>query len=69
MSIPFVEPFRIKVVEPIKHTTRPERESILAFAYNNSLRGARRGCVYRLSFRFRHQRHERPAVVGDDGWR
>ena len=35
MSIPFVEPFRIKVVEPIKHTTRPERESILAFAYNN----------------------------------
>jgi tyrosine phenol-lyase len=35
MPIPFVEPFRIKVVEPIKQTTRPERQRILAEAHNN----------------------------------
>lgn len=35
MPIPFVEPFRIKVVEPIKQTTRPERLRILAEAHNN----------------------------------
>ncbi len=35
MPIPFVEPFRIKVVEPIKQTTRAERESALTDAYNN----------------------------------
>ncbi len=35
MPIPFVEPFRIKVVEPIKQTTREERSKILAHAHNN----------------------------------
>jgi tryptophanase len=35
MPIPFVEPFRIKVVEPIKQTTRDQRQRILADAYNN----------------------------------
>jgi len=35
MPIPFVEPFRIKVVEPIKQTTHAERERILADAHNN----------------------------------
>jgi tryptophanase len=35
MPIPFVEPFRIKVVEPIKQTTRAERQRILGDAYNN----------------------------------
>ena len=35
MPIPFVEPFRIKVVEPIKQTTRAERQRILANAHNN----------------------------------
>jgi tryptophanase len=35
MHIPFVEPFRIKVVEPIKQTTRANREQILAAAHNN----------------------------------
>ena len=35
MSIPFVEPFRIKVVEAIKQTTREERLKILAAAHNN----------------------------------
>lgn len=35
MNIPFVEPFRIKVVEPVKMTTREERELILTGAYNN----------------------------------
>jgi len=35
MPIPFVEPFRIKVVEPIKQTTRDERLKILADAHNN----------------------------------
>ncbi|HOG47762.1 MAG TPA: tryptophanase, partial [Anaerolineae bacterium] len=32
MPIPFVEPFRIKMVEPIRRTTREERERILARA-------------------------------------
>jgi len=35
MPIPFVEPFRIKVVEPIKQTTRVARERILVEAHNN----------------------------------
>jgi tryptophanase len=35
MPIPFVEPFRIKVVEPIKQTTRKERLQILNNAHNN----------------------------------
>ena len=35
MPIPFVEPFRIKVVEPIKQTTREERQRILTKAHNN----------------------------------
>jgi len=35
MSIPFIEPFRIKVVEPIRMTTRAEREEILKKAHNN----------------------------------
>jgi tyrosine phenol-lyase len=35
MPIPFVEPFRIKVVEPIKQTTRADRQRILAEAHNN----------------------------------
>ena len=35
MSIPFVEPFRIKMVEPIKLTNRDEREQILVKANNN----------------------------------
>jgi tyrosine phenol-lyase len=35
MPIPFVEPFRIKVVEPIKQTTRAERQRILENAHNN----------------------------------
>lgn len=35
MPIPFVEPFRIKVVESIKQTTREERLKILANAHNN----------------------------------
>ncbi len=35
MTIPFVEPFRIKVVEPIKRTTREERVELLKTAHNN----------------------------------
>ncbi len=35
MTIPFIEPFRIKVVEPIKMTDRVERVEILEKAKNN----------------------------------
>ena len=35
MSIPFVEPFRIKMVERIKMTTREQREEFLKAAWNN----------------------------------
>lgn len=35
MPIPFVEPFRIKMVEPIRRTTRQERERILTQAELN----------------------------------
>jgi len=35
MTIPFIEPFRIKVVEPIKMTDRAERVEILEKAKNN----------------------------------
>ena len=35
MPIPFIEPFRIKVVEKLKVTTREERAAALAHAHNN----------------------------------
>ena len=35
MPIPFGEPFRIKVVKPIKQTTRAGRQRILGDAHNN----------------------------------
>jgi len=35
MTVPFLEPFRIKVVEPIKMTSRSERVEILKKAKNN----------------------------------
>ncbi len=35
MTVPFLEPFRIKVVEPIKMTTKAERVAILKSAHNN----------------------------------
>jgi tryptophanase len=35
VSIPFFEPFRIKVVEPIRMTTRAQRKEILTKAKNN----------------------------------
>lgn len=35
MDIPFLEPFRIKMVEPLKRTTRTERIEILKRANNN----------------------------------
>jgi len=35
MEIPFLEPFRIKMVEPLKQTTRDERIAILEHASNN----------------------------------
>lgn len=38
MSAPFVEPFRIKMVEPLRRTTRAERERILAAAELNLFR-------------------------------
>ena len=35
MLIPFVEPFHIKVVGPLKQTTCAEHQCILADAHNN----------------------------------
>jgi len=35
MTIPFMEPFRIKVVEKVKMTTRAERQTALAKAHLN----------------------------------
>ena len=35
MTVPFLEPFRIKVVEPIKMTTKAQRVEILKKAHNN----------------------------------
>jgi tryptophanase len=40
-----IEPFRVKVVEPIKITTRAEREAYLNdAAYNLDWRASRRAC-------------------------
>ena len=59
-----IEPFRIKSVEPIRMTTRAERERLLDGGEAERLPAPGRGRAPRLAHRLRHRRHEHRAVGG-----
>ena len=61
-----IEPFRIKIVEPLRVTTRAERERILRRGGLQPVQRARRGRPDRSADRQRHLGHERPAVGRND---
>ena len=59
---PPVEPFRIKVVEPIRRTSRAEREAALQEGRLQRLRHPRRQDLHRPPDRLRDVGHERRPV-------
>ena len=60
-----IEPFRIKSVEPIRWTTREEREELLRAAHYNLFPAPRRRCADRPAHRLRHGRDVNPAMGGN----
>ena len=65
----WAEPFKIKMVEPLRMTTREEREVADPRGRLQHLPAAQRGRVHRPAHRLRHQRHERPPVGRHDARR
>ena len=62
----WAEPYKIKVVEPLKITNRAERERAIEQAGYNTFLLRSEGCVHRLAHRQRHFSHERLPVGGND---
>ena len=67
MELPFAESWKIKMVEPIKKSTRQEREKWLEEAHNNVEIGA---SLYRFIDRLGNRSDVRSSMVSiDDGRR
>ena len=64
-----IEPFRIKMVEPLSFTTEEERRRHLKEAHYNVFLVRARTHPDRPTDRLRHLGHERRAVGGDDAGR
>ena len=66
MELPFAESWKIKMVEPIKKSTREEREQWLKEAKYNVFMLRSDQVLHRLYHRLGYRRDERPPVGGDD---
>jgi len=64
MELPFAESWKIKMVEPIRKSTREEREQWIKEAHYN-VSQIRTG-LYRSHHRLRHRSDERPPMGGND---
>ena len=69
MELPFAESYKIKMVEPIRRSTRAEREKWLNRSLFQFIQPAKRICLYRPVDRFGYRRYERQAMVGHDAGR
>ena len=65
----WAEPFKIKMVEPLRMTTREEREARHPRGRLQHLPAAQRGRLHRPAHRLRHLRDERPPVGRHDARR
>lgn len=66
MELPFAEAWKIKMVEPIRKSTRQEREQWLKEAHYNVFQLKIGTSLYRPHHRLRHRRHERPPMGRHD---
>ena len=65
MELPFAEAWKIKMVEPIRKSTRQEREQWLKEAHYN-IPTQIGTSLYRPHHRLRYRRHERPPMGRHD---
>lgn len=69
MELPFAESWKIKMVEPIRKSTRQEREKWIKEAHYNLFQLKSGSSLYRLPYRFGYGCDERPPMGGDDDGR
>ena len=69
MTKTIIEPFRIKSVEPLRWTSRAEREHLLKAAYYNLFLLAADDVLIDLAHRFRDRSHVHPPMGRNYGGR